>query len=146
MKSINFVFKGSRNLPITVLMRESYYRQGVLITSKGSKQSSVLQSRDLFSENYMKDMNEETSKSNTHLVTRFNRQSCSFIVQKAMDHNEVREMGHQRVKLHKCWCVCEKFQAIHLSFSHVIMICSSVCQDALFHLSGVYKFVNLLGG
>lgn len=109
------------------------------------KWSSVLESGQLFSENCMKFMIEETRKANTHRITTFNHHSYNFSVEETMDHNEGRPVGYYRVEIHEGWCDSEKFQAFHMSCSHVIVACSSVHQKPILHLPGVYKVVNLFG-
>lgn len=91
--SMEFVFTGTLNLPITSLVKVNYYRMGALLSNKGSNWSSMLESSQLFAENCMKLMKEETSKSNTHIVTRFDYQNLCFSVQETMDLNEGQPMG-----------------------------------------------------
>lgn len=69
MESMNYVFKGIVNLPINALMRATYFRLGSLFVIRGSKWGSVLESGQLFSENCMEFLKEETAKANTHVVT-----------------------------------------------------------------------------
>lgn len=61
VESMNFVFKGIWNLPITVLVIATYFRLGSLFEIGCSKWSSVLQSGQLFSDASMKFI-EETAK------------------------------------------------------------------------------------
>ncbi|CAK8542864.1 unnamed protein product [Lathyrus sativus] len=143
VESLNGVFKGTRNFPITALVRETYYRLGSLFAARGKKWSVVLQSGQIFSESSMKYMRDETSKAASHRVRPFDRHDYSFIVDETMDHNEGRPIGHYRVELHKNWCDCGKFQTFRMPCSHVIVACSTARQDPFLQLSEVYKVVNL---
>ncbi|CAK8571481.1 unnamed protein product [Lathyrus sativus] len=145
VESLNGVFKGTRNLPITALVRATYYRLGSLFAARGKKWSVVLQPGQIFSESSMKYMRDETSKAASHRVRPFDRHDYSFIVDETMDHNEGRPMGHYRVELHKNWCDCGKFQTFRMPCSHVIAACSTARQDPFLQLSEVYKVVNLFG-
>ncbi|KAI5421166.1 hypothetical protein KIW84_044856 [Lathyrus oleraceus] len=71
VESMNNVFKGIRNLPITALVKTTYFRLGSLFATRGKKWHSVLQSGQLFSEICMKEMKEETLKASTHVVSIF---------------------------------------------------------------------------
>lgn len=77
---MNFVFKGTHNLPITTLVKVTYYRMKAFFANRGSKWNSMLQSYQMLIENGMNVMKDETNKSNTHIVTRFDRQNLCFSV------------------------------------------------------------------
>ena len=143
MESMNYVFKGIQNLPITALVRATYFRLESLFEIKRLKWSSVLQSGQLFSETSMKFVKEEVSKANTHVVTMFDYCKDWFSVDEEIDHNEGRPRGYYRVELDKCWCNCEKFQAFRMRCSHVIATCSKARQDPSNLLSATYKVTNL---
>ncbi|XP_050876247.1 uncharacterized protein LOC127079941 [Lathyrus oleraceus] len=115
VESMNSVFKGTRNLPITAL------------------------------KNCMKVMKEETLKSNTHQVSIFDYQHHTFSVKETMDHGEGKPMGRYKVNLQGGWCDCGKFQAFRVPCSHVIAACSKIRHDAYGLLSTVYKVSNLFG-
>lgn len=124
VESMNFVFKGVKNLPITALVRATYFRMGTLFESRRSKWGSVLQSGQMFSETCQKFLKEELAKANTYLVTMFDRQKVWFSVQETMDHNEGRPRGYYRVELDRSWCDCGKFQAFRMPCSHVLAACA----------------------
>jgi hypothetical protein len=73
VESMNFVFKGTRKLLITALVKETYFRLGALFEIRRSKWTSVLQSGQLFSDASVKFIKEEAAKANTHVVAVFNR-------------------------------------------------------------------------
>ena len=73
VESMNSVFKGILNLPITALVQATYFRLGALFEIKRSKWSSVLQSGQLLSDASMKFVKEKAVKANTHVVTMFDR-------------------------------------------------------------------------
>ncbi|CAK8541689.1 unnamed protein product [Lathyrus sativus] len=146
VESMNVVFKGTRNLPITALVRATYYRLGSLFAERGGKWSVVLNSGQTFTDNCLKVMKEETTKSSTHQVRIFDYRNNVFSVKETMDHGEGKPMGHYKVDLLNGWCDCEKFQAYRVPCSHVIAACSNVRHDAYALLSDVYRVTNLFGG
>lgn len=119
VESMNDIFKGIRNLPITALVRETYFRLGSLFATKGKKWSLVLQLGKLFSESCMKVMKEETIKDNTHAVTIFDHHRHTFSVKETMDHNEGIPNGDYWVQLNRGWFDCGKFQTFCMPCSHV---------------------------
>lgn len=121
---MNFIFKGIRNIPIKASVRATYFRLRSLFGIRGSKWSSMLESRQLFNESFMKFIKKETSKGNTHAVTIFDRCKGWLSVQETMDHNEGKSEGYYQVKLNKGWCDYGKFQAFRLPSSHAIVACS----------------------
>ncbi|CAK8574982.1 unnamed protein product [Lathyrus sativus] len=145
VESMNVVFKGTRNLPITALVRATYYRLGSLFAERGGKWSAVLNSGQAFTDNCLKVMKEETTKSSTHQVRIFDYRNNVFSVQETMDHGEGKPMGHYKVDLLNGWCDCGKFQAFRVPCSHVIAACSNVRHDAYTLLSDVYRVTNLFG-
>ncbi|CAK8576844.1 unnamed protein product [Lathyrus sativus] len=145
VESLNDIFKGTRNLHITALVRATYYRLGSLFAARGKKWSVVLESGQLFSETCMKYMKDETVKAVSHRVSAFDHHYYNFIIDETKDHNEGQSMGHYKVEIHKIWCECGKFQTFCMPCSHVIAACSNVRQDLFLQLSKVYKVMNLLG-
>lgn len=145
VESMNGVFKGIRNLPITALVRSTYFRMASLFARRGERWSAVLNSRQFFSESCMKFMKGETTKANTHQVTGFDRHGQSFSVKETIDHNEGLPRQEYRVLLSDGWCDYGKFQAFRMPCSHVIAACSYAHEDALTILSPIYKAETLLG-
>ncbi|CAK8530965.1 unnamed protein product [Lathyrus sativus] len=145
VESMNAVFKGTRHLPITTLVRATYYRLGSLFAERGSKWSAVLNSGETFTDNCLKVMKEETTKSSTHQVRIFDYANNVFSVKETMDHGEGKPMGHYKVDLLNGWCDCGKFQAFRVPCSHVIAACSNLRHDAYALLSDVYRVTNLFG-
>jgi hypothetical protein len=143
VESMNSIFKGIRNLPITALVQATYFRLGALFETRRSKWSSVLQSGQLFSDASMKFIRHEAAKANTHVVTVFDRTKGWFSVAESMDHNEGMPMGQYRVELDRGWCDCGRFQAFRTPCSHVIAACSKVRRDPSYLLSEVYKVASL---
>ncbi|XP_058750849.1 uncharacterized protein LOC131623868 [Vicia villosa] len=145
VESMNSIFKGTRNLPITELVRATYYRMGSLFAEKGAKWGAVLNSGKTFTESCIKVMKEETSKSNTHQVRIFDYNHNTFSVKETMDHGEGKHMRDYKVNLIDLWCDYGKYQAYRVPCSHVIAACSVVRQDAYALFSDVYRVANLFG-
>jgi hypothetical protein len=129
VESQNNVFKGMRGLPITAIVKATYYRLATLFAKRGHEAATRVNSGEPFSENIMNFLKGEVIKSNTHLVTQFDRNRYTFSVRETIDHKEGLPKGEYKVDLQNKWCDCGKFQALHLPCSHVIAACSSFSHD-----------------
>jgi hypothetical protein len=140
VESQNNVYKGIRGLPITAIVKASYYRLGALFAKRGHEASARVNSGEPFSENIMKFLKAEVIKSNSHSVTQFDRDRYTFSVRETIDHREGLPMGEYKVDLRSKWCDCGKFRALHLPCSHVIAACSSFSYDYKTFVD--HKFTN----
>ncbi|KAK2418781.1 hypothetical protein QL285_040946 [Trifolium repens] len=138
-ESMNSVLKGTRNLPITALVKSTYFKLVDLFVQRGKQWNAILNSGQTYTEKCMKIINEGVQKSRSHRVTNFDRQSLTFSVQETVNHNEGRPMRDFMVDLLNKCCDCGRFQALHIPCSHVIAACSSVRQSYQVYISEVYQ-------
>jgi len=69
------------------------------------------------------------SKSHTHRVLEFDRNSIRFLVKEMVNSRKLRPMGKFVIKLDEGWCDCGKFQTIHLPRFHVLIACKQGHHD-----------------
>ena len=67
-KSINFVLKKSRNLPIGVLVKSTYVRCNALFNKRGKEVTTMLASGQVYIEILNKVIEDALRKANTHNV------------------------------------------------------------------------------
>ena len=79
------------------------------------------------------------SKSNTHHVIEFDRNTTRFRVEEIVNPREVRPAEKFVVRLDERWCNCGKFQKIHLPCSHVIAACKHAYHDFNMYISLHYR-------
>ncbi|XP_058749008.1 uncharacterized protein LOC131621962 [Vicia villosa] len=144
VESMNGVFKGIRHLPVTALVKSTYFRMASLFAQRGERWDAVLRAGQLWSECCTRFIKAEGAKANTHMVTRFDRHNQNFMVRETIDHGEGLPRQEYRVLLEERWCDCGKFQAFRMPCSHVIATCAHSHLDALALLSPIYKFETLL--
>lgn len=60
-----------------------------------------------------------------------------------MDHDERGTIKNYKINLHKLWCDSSQFQVLCVAYSHIIAVCSIVCQNYFVDLISDYKVVNL---
>ncbi|CAK8537799.1 unnamed protein product [Lathyrus sativus] len=86
-------------------------------------------------------MVDEASKSSSHNVIQFDRERFYFMVSERINQHDGRPLGTFSVDLRRGWCDCERFQAFHLPYSHVIETCASIRQDHNMHIPDVFKIL-----
>lgn len=84
VESMNSVLKTTHNLPITALVKSTYYRLGTLIGKIGHEWTKMLGFGQMYTTNCMKGIEEEVIRSNSHKVMQFDRQRFCFLVQEIM--------------------------------------------------------------
>ncbi|CAJ2648315.1 unnamed protein product [Trifolium pratense] len=142
-ESMNNVFKGIRNEPITALVQSTFYKCVVLFQRRATESAAVLQSGQQYSEACQKRIKEAMHKANSHQVIAFDRLNQTFRVMETVNHNEGRPMGRFLLKLGESCCDCGEFQALHLPCSHVIAACSHAAQAYQVHIHDVYKAASV---
>jgi hypothetical protein len=72
-ESMNSMLKGTRNLPITTLVKSTYFKLVDLFVQRGKQWNAVMNSGQAYTEKCMKMINEAVQKSSSHKVTHFDR-------------------------------------------------------------------------
>ncbi|XP_027927764.1 uncharacterized protein LOC114184647 [Vigna unguiculata] len=89
-----------------------------------------------YATNFLQDTD---SKSNTHHVVEFDRNTTRFRVEKIVNPREVRLARKFVVRLDERWYDCGKFQKIHLPCSYVIAACKHAHHDFNMYISPHYR-------
>jgi hypothetical protein len=139
VESMNNIYKGIRNMPISAMVKATYYRTAALFALRGHEAGATIGSGAQFAEKCMDLIKEEVSKSTTHEVTHFDRMGYTFSVRETIDHKEGMAKGEYKVDLQARWCDCGKFQALHMPCSHVIAACSSFSHDYSSYIDPVFR-------
>ncbi|CAK8534765.1 unnamed protein product [Lathyrus sativus] len=142
-EAINSVLKATRNLPITALIKSTFYRLGSVFEKRGHDWTKLLVSSQTFTDNCNKGMAEEASKSSSHNVIQFDRERFCFMVAERINQHYGRPLGTFSVDLKRGWCDCGRFQAFHLPCSHVIATCASIRQNHNMHIPDVFKILSV---
>ncbi|XP_050875931.1 uncharacterized protein LOC127079592 [Lathyrus oleraceus] len=108
-EAMNSVLKETRNLPITALVKSTYYLLGSLFGKRGHQWTKMLASGQVFTDNCNKGMIEEVSKANTHNVMQFDCERFYFMVQEKINQNDGHLTGTFSIDLRKQHCDCGKF-------------------------------------
>ncbi|XP_029149635.1 uncharacterized protein [Arachis hypogaea] len=139
---INAIMKGSRNLPITALIKSSYFRLGELFARKGSEALAQLQVSAEFSQTLMKAIESNSKHVNTMNVYQFDRSRSNFTVEELTAVSGSRQQNYQ-VLLDEGKCDCGYFQALHISCRHVLAACSHARLDWKRFVHPVYRMESI---
>jgi len=106
---------------------------------RGGQITTMLSAGHVYSEyatNFLQDVD---SKSNTHHVIEFDRNTTRFKVEEMVNPREVCHVGKFVVILNERWCDCGKFQKILQPCSHVITTCKHAHHDLSMYISPHYR-------
>jgi len=138
-ETINFVMKKTRNLSISSIVLATYTRCNTYFTKRGKQINAMVNVGHVYSEYVTKVLQDVDSKSNTHRVVEFDRNTIRFRVDEMVNLREVRPPRKFVVILDESWCDCGKFQKIHLPCSHVILACKHAHHDFSMYISPHYR-------
>ncbi|XP_015936808.2 uncharacterized protein LOC107462691 [Arachis duranensis] len=134
VECINSVLKGARNLPITALVKATFYRLNELFTRKRAEAESRITAGHVFSEVVTSKLNaNQLACSNIQVNCYFDRMNEVF---------EVREMPggtEYAVDLRQQRCDCGEFQVDQIPCRHVFACCANQRLDWRVYVHEVYK-------
>ncbi|RYR16366.1 uncharacterized protein [Arachis hypogaea] len=133
VKCINGVLKGARNLPITALVKATFYRLNELFTRKRDDAETHLRAGHLFSEIMTEKIQQNLIAAGNIMVSCFDRQNEVF---------EVREMPsgvEYAVDLRRRHCDCGYFQVDRFPCRHVFACYANQCLDWQVYVHEVYR-------
>ncbi|WVZ20508.1 hypothetical protein V8G54_007830 [Vigna mungo] len=86
---INSVLKKTRNLPISSIVLATYTRCNSFIIGRGKQITAMISVGHVYSENATKVLHDANSKSNTHRVVEFDRNTTRFRVEEMVNPREI---------------------------------------------------------
>ncbi|XP_015938259.1 uncharacterized protein LOC107494056 [Arachis duranensis] len=137
VECINSVLKGARNLPVTAIVRSTFYRLNELFTRKSSEAHERVRNGFTYSEFATKRVEESFRRAGNIVVNRFDRRNEMF---------EVREMQDgsiHTVNLAQRHCDCGHFQVERLPCRHVLACCANQRLDWQIYVHDVYKMSEI---
>ncbi|XP_057755362.1 uncharacterized protein LOC130974504 [Arachis stenosperma] len=133
VECINSVLKGARNLPITALVKATFYRLNELFTRKRAEAEDRINAGHVFSEHVTSKLHANQLALGNIQVNCFDRQNEVF---------EVREMPsgvEYAVDLRNQRCDCGEFQVDRIPCRHVFACCANQRLDWQVYVHDVYK-------
>ncbi|XP_057740286.1 uncharacterized protein LOC130957446 [Arachis stenosperma] len=133
VECINSVLKGARNLPITALVKATFYRLNELFTRKRAEAEARINAGHVFSEIVTSKLYANQLASGNIQVSCFDRQNEVFEVQEMPSGMEFA------VDLRGLRCDCGEFQVDRISCRHVFACCANQRLDWQMYVHDVYK-------
>ncbi|XP_029149658.1 uncharacterized protein [Arachis hypogaea] len=133
VECINSVLNGARNLPITALVKATFYRLNELFTRKRAEAEAWITVDHVFSEIVTSKLHANQLASGNIQVNCFDRQNEVF---------EVREMPSEveyAVDLRRQRCDCSEFQVDRIPCRHVFACCANQRLDWQVYVHEVYN-------
>ncbi|XP_061365114.1 uncharacterized protein LOC133308503 [Gastrolobium bilobum] len=135
-ESVNRVFKGARNMPITSLVKCTYSRLARYFFKRGCKAQKDVEIGKHFSNVISEAMTKNNERATSMRVREYNVARTSF---------EVDDQGSTfSVNLTDRKCQCGKFQAFKIPCSHVIASCKKVALDVEQYVDPVFSVTSIM--
>ena len=135
---INAILKGTRNLPITALVKSTYFRLAELFVRKRREAEVQLAGGQMFSQALLRAIEINRQSIGTMKVYGFSRANESFMVEE-LAPIAGRSQRSYRVLLAERWCDCGYFQALHYPCRHVLAACTYAQLDWTNYVDDVYR-------
>ncbi|XP_016178188.1 uncharacterized protein LOC107620565 [Arachis ipaensis] len=120
---VNSVLKGTRNLPVTSLVKSTYGRLAQLFVVRGQTAEAQLGSGHEFCQALVKSIDRNLRDSRCFTVTLYDRQQSEYTVAETTPTGNF-SLGSYRVSLKDHRCDCGHFQALHYPCCHAIACCA----------------------
>ncbi|XP_025627980.1 uncharacterized protein [Arachis hypogaea] len=120
---VNSVLKGTRNLPVTVLVQSTYGRLAQLFVVRGQTAEAQLGSGNEFCQALAKAIDRNLRDSGCFTVTLYDRHQSEYTVAETTPTGHF-SMGSYRVSLKDHRCDCGHFQTLHYPCCHAIACCA----------------------
>ncbi|KAA0054037.1 uncharacterized protein E6C27_scaffold318G001000 [Cucumis melo var. makuwa] len=122
---MNGVFKGARMLPMTSLVRLTFYRTILYFERRRAEISEAVDRGEVYTEYAMKKLKRWETRASAHSVTSIDRETQTFEVHTGMSMISPYKGQHtQVVSLMEGTCSCNKWQSFKIPCSHVIAVCN----------------------
>ncbi|RYQ85294.1 hypothetical protein Ahy_B10g104815 [Arachis hypogaea] len=136
VESINSVLNGARNLPVTAIIRSTFYRPNELFTRKSVKAHERVRNGFMYSEFATKRVEKSFRHAGNIDINRFDRRNEMFEVRKIQDGSIYT------VNLAQRHCNCGHFQVERLPYCHVLACCANQHLDWQARYEGAKVIVN----
>nr|XP_029154668.1 uncharacterized protein LOC112805316 [Arachis hypogaea] len=120
---VNSMLKGTRNLPVTSLVKSTYGRRAELFVIRGQTAEAQLGSGQVFCQALVKAMERNIRESRCFTVTLYDRHQSEYTVAETTPTGNF-SLGSYRVSLKDQTCDCGHFQALHYPCCHAIACCA----------------------
>ncbi|PPR94799.1 hypothetical protein GOBAR_AA25869 [Gossypium barbadense] len=136
---INFVLKGTRHLPITSVVRETYFRLAALFSKQTVRYKGEMQGGHVWYAKVLQEINKAKVQANTMHTVCHDHDNLWFHVTEFDRPNQGIVGGQYRVHLTNRTCDCGRFDALRYPCAHVIAACQNLRLDPMSYVDEVYN-------
>ncbi|XP_072054476.1 uncharacterized protein [Arachis hypogaea] len=136
---VNSILKGTRNLPVTALVKSTYGRLAELFVVRGQTAKAQFGSGQRFCQTLVKAIEHNLKDVRCFTVTLFDKHQSKYTVAETTPTGNF-SLGTYRVSLRDRTCDCGYFQALHYPCCHAIECCA---QSQLDWATYVHEFYTM---
>ncbi|KAH1083510.1 hypothetical protein J1N35_023271 [Gossypium stocksii] len=136
---INSILKGTRHLPVTSVVRETYFRLAALFPKRAVTYKGQMQGGHVWCHKVLQAINKSKARVNTMYTVCYDRDNLWFRVTEYDIPNQCITGGQYRVHLRNKTCDCGRFDALHYPCAHAIAACQNLRLDPMSYVDDVYK-------
>ncbi|XP_057755411.1 uncharacterized protein LOC130974552 [Arachis stenosperma] len=139
---VNSVLKGTRNLPVTSLVKSTYGRLAQLFVVRGQTAEAQLGAGHEFCQALVKAIDRNLRDSRCFTVTLYDRHQLEYTVAETTPTGSF-SLGSYRVSLKDHRCDCGHFQALHYPCCHAIACCAYSRLNWASYVHEVYRMTEV---
>ncbi|XP_025679127.1 uncharacterized protein [Arachis hypogaea] len=140
---VNSVLKGTRNLPVTALVKSTYGRLAELLVIQRQTAEAQVGSGQRFCQALVKAIECNLKDSRCFTVTLFDRHQSEYTVAETTPTGNFL-LGTYRIFVRDRTCDCGYFQALHYPCCHMIACCAQSRLDWAMYVHEVYTMSKVL--
>uniref|UniRef100_A0A2N9F1B3 SWIM-type domain-containing protein n=1 Tax=Fagus sylvatica TaxID=28930 RepID=A0A2N9F1B3_FAGSY len=145
VECFNGVLKGSRSLPITAMVKFTFFKLANYFDDRRAKIQDQLNSGEVFSKYAMDKFNRCRAKAGGHTVTMFDRNLGVFEIRTSPNLGSSYRGDHtHQIRLHEGTCTCGKWQMFKIPCSHLIACCSDQHINVMQFIDPCYRLTEQL--
>ena len=145
VECVNGVLKKSRHLPITALVKCTYYKLGTMFAKRGKEAQDAIRNGHAFTEDCTRQLNASHRRAPQLTVENFSRNQLTASVKGPYTNKQGRTVIKKfKVNIEERWCDCGEFQANRFPCEHVVAVCLAAYVDYKQYVDDLYRNETLL--
>lgn len=140
VECVNGVLKKSRHLPITALVKCTYYKLGTMFATRGKEAKDAILNGHEYTEWCTKRLEYNHRRATELTILNFSRSELKASVRGTVSDKKGRTIVKNfRVNLQERWCDCGEFQAHRLPCEHATAVCLTAYIDDKQYVDNIYR-------
>ncbi|KAK5819784.1 hypothetical protein PVK06_024807 [Gossypium arboreum] len=136
---INSVLKGTRHLPITLVVRETFFCLAAQFSKRAASYAGQMLGGHVWCAKVLQEINKTKAQANIMHIVCHDRDNLWFRVTEFDKPHQGITGGQYRVHLRNRTCDCGRFDTLRYPCAHVIVACQNLRLDPMSYVDDVYK-------